>query len=98
MTSKAGDTPRMVALTPWRAVEGQDLVATMRLVDTIEEQDLLEQILEEGKPPAPVGLSRLHYLIATPFRYPPQQHGSRFRAPADPGVFYAAESIRAACA
>ena len=39
----------------------------------------------------------LHYLLATPFRYA-SPIGSRFRAPADPGVWYGAEKERTACA
>ncbi|HEY1229585.1 MAG TPA: RES domain-containing protein, partial [Ramlibacter sp.] len=37
----------------WRGVEAQHRVATMRLVDTLREQDLLEQLLEQSKPPLP---------------------------------------------
>src|SRR5690606_29381457 len=39
-----------------------------------------------------------HWLIFTPFRYTPPPPGSRFRAPHDPGVFYAAFERRTACA
>ena len=96
-------TPRAVAseaarcrLEPWRAVGAQHIASTRRLVDSLAEQALLEEILEASKPPA---LEHLHYLLATPFRYPPwQPGGSRFRSPADPGVFYAAEERRTACA
>ena len=95
-------TPRAVAseaarvrLAPWRAVEAQHIASTRRLVDSAAEQEALEAILERAKPPAP---ARLHYLLATPFRYPPWSRGSRFRSPADPGVLYAAEERRTACA
>lgn len=87
----------------WRAVEAQHRVSTLRLVDGLAEQALLEQLLESSKPalPAaatPVGAT-LHYLLATPFRYPPRQPGgSRFRAATDPGVFYCADERRTACA
>ena len=81
----------------WRAVEAQHRVATLRLVDTLQEQALLEQLLDGSKPAAPAP-SR-HYLLTTPFRYPPPHPGgSRFRGPADPGVFYGAEERRTACA
>lgn len=40
----------------------------------------------------------LHYLLATPFRYPPHAEGSRFRTRADPGVFYCAFNERTAFA
>jgi hypothetical protein len=81
----------------WRAVEAQHRVATARLVDTLQEQSLLEDLLEGSKPAVP-GPPR-HYLLTTPFRYPPlHPGGSRFRSARDPGVFYGAEERRTACA
>ena len=82
----------------WRAVEAQHRVSTMVLVDTLDEQALLERILDESKPPLASAPRSLHYLLFTPFRYPPLPSGSRFRGPFDPGVFYGAEAIRTACA
>jgi len=87
-----------VALDLWRAVEAQHQVATMVLVDTLDEQALLESILDESKPPLAQALRSLHWLLFTPFRYPPLPSGSRFRGPAEPGVFYGAEERRTACA
>ena len=46
----------------------------------------------------PGGRRHLHWLLFTPFRYPPPPGGSRFRGPNDPGVFYGADEIRTACA
>ncbi len=69
----------------------------MRLVDSLAEQVLLESILEASKPPLPPGTAKLHYLLATPFRYRPRS-GSRFRAPFDGGVWYGAEALRTALA
>lgn len=90
--------PVVCSLTLWRAVEAMHRVATMVLVDTLDEQDALERELEKSKPPLPDYLSHLHWLLFTPFRYPPLPNGSRFRGPGDPGVFYGAESQRTACA
>lgn len=87
-----------VALTLWRAVEAQHRAATMVLVKTLDEQYLLEQILDASKPALPAGCAHLHWLLFTPFRYPPLPSGSRFRAPDDPGVFYGADERRTACA
>ena len=53
----------------WRGVEAQHQVATMRLVDDLREQELLEQLLEASKPPLPPDASAAHYLLSTPFRY-----------------------------
>ncbi len=69
----------------------------MRLVDSLEEQAVLEGVLEENKPPLPEAMRGLHYLLVTPFRYRPPT-GSRFRAPYEPGVWYGAEALRTALA
>ena len=51
----------------WRGVEAQHRVATMRLVDDLQEQELLESLLEASKPPLPMGAGATHYLLFTPF-------------------------------
>lgn len=84
--------------TVWRMVEAQHLATTMKLVDTAKEQDILEAILEESKPPLPPDVVGLGYLLASPFRYAPLAPGSRFRSPTDPGVFYGAGTIRTSAA
>jgi hypothetical protein len=77
----------------WRCVEAQHVVSTLALVDTLDEQRLLEDILEETKPPAPQECAGLHYLYMTPFRYGLYPKGSRFRrAGRTPGVFYASSA------
>ncbi len=73
-----------------RLVESQEQVATTHLVDDLAEQALLEDLLESSKPPRRPGTEELHYLLATPFRYPPLPHGSRFGSRLEPGIFYAA--------
>lgn len=98
MPTVAGFEARNTALDLWRAVEAQHRVSTMVLVDTLDEQALLESILDESKPAIDASQRSLHYLLFTPFRYPPLPNGSRFRGPFDPGVFYGAEAIRTACA
>lgn len=84
----------------WRVVEAQHRVSTTRLTDNIAEQEALERLLEDSKPPYPPACARLDYLLKTPFRYlPPPRQGSRFRRADDPrGVFYAAEAKRTALA
>ena len=37
----------------WRAVEAQHVASTMALVDSIDEQHVLERLLDEAKPPVP---------------------------------------------
>lgn len=80
----------------WRMVESQHIAATMKLVDSRDEQDLLESLLESNKPALSFDTTGLDYVLATPFRYDPMRSGSRFRAITDPGVFYGAASIRTA--
>lgn len=76
------------------------MVSTMVLVDTVGEQQLLEQLLDASKPPLPPECRRLHYLLATPFRYgAAYPAGSRFRrAGLTPGVFYASLTLATAVA
>jgi len=84
----------------WRFVEAQHKVSTLKLVDDLAEQELLEQIVEETKPAIPPECRGLDYLLATPFRYRPiYPTGSRFRkAGFTEGVFYAAEREETAAA
>ncbi len=80
-------------------VEGQHLVSTMALVDSLEEQRLLEDILERSKPAVPTECAHLHYLMAAPFRYGLYPVDSRFRRRGlTPGVFYASEAAITAAA
>ncbi len=77
----------------WRLVEAQHHVSTLKLVDSLDEQELLERLIEDSKPPLPPECLHLHYLLSTPFRYGTgYPNGSRFRrAGMTDGVFYAAE-------
>ena len=79
---------------PYRAVEAQHVNATRKLVDSDDEQALLEGLIEKAKPkePPPVRAKRLHYLLSTPFRHPPLRHGSRFGRRQEMGIWYGAES------
>ena len=84
----------------WRVVEAQHYISTMKLTDSLEEQAILEELIEETKPRIPPDCAGLDFLLMTPFRY--SRHnpwGSRFRKPnADAGVFYAAEHPETAIA
>jgi hypothetical protein len=84
----------------WRMVEAQHRVSTLKLVDTLDEQSLLEDLIDDTKPRIPQECRHLHYLLATPFRYGSvYPHGSRFRrAGKTKGVYYAAETVLTAVA
>jgi hypothetical protein len=77
----------------WRLVEAQHRVSTLKIVDSLDEQELLEKLIEDSKPPVPPECRHLHYLLSTPFRYGAvYPRGSRFRrAGLTEGVFYASE-------
>lgn len=91
---------RRLAGSCWRVVESQHHVSTMKLVDTVEEQEALELLIEATKPPVPPDCQGLDYLLFTPFRYgAPYPNGSRFRrAGFTPGVFYASATPSTAIA
>jgi hypothetical protein len=65
----------------YRVVEAQHISSSRKLVDSVHEQEVLENLLESyAKPALPqtTEFQGLHYLLVTPFRYPPLPHGSRF--------------------
>lgn len=76
------------------------MVSTRKLVDSAAEQELLEELIERAKPPRPPEpeFEGLHYLLATPFRYPPLPHGSRFGTRAERGLWYGADRLPTALA
>ena len=84
----------------WRVVEGQHVIATRNLVDSTEEHDLLERLIDTAKPAAPAEpeFAGFHYLLTTPFRYPPLRHGSRFATRHERSIFYGSVELRAAFA
>lgn len=72
-------------LEPWRVVEAQHILSARDLVDTIEEHNLLEELIENSKPSIE---KNKDYLIFTPFRYPPLKYGSRFGRTFEPSLWY----------
>lgn len=72
----------------FRIVESQEEVATLSLVDNLAEQAELERLLDATKPPVPATRAPMHYLLTTPFRYPPLRYGSRFGNRFEPSLFY----------
>jgi hypothetical protein len=91
---------RPLSGTCWRLVEAQHRISTLKLVDTVEEQSILEDLIQNTKPALPAECAHLHYLLSTPFRYGAAYPvGSRFRrAGLTEGVFYAAEEPHTAVA
>jgi hypothetical protein len=79
----------------WRVVESQHLFSTRALVDSDAEHQVLEELIEGQKPR---GQSAPHFLLSTPFRYPPLPHGSRFGTRSELGIWYGSEEQRTAFA
>ncbi|HXN55800.1 MAG TPA: RES family NAD+ phosphorylase [Myxococcales bacterium] len=82
-----------------RVVEAQFRNSTRKLVDSDEEQRVLEELLDaRAKAPVPPGFTDLHYLLYTPFRHPPLQNGTRFGTRYERGILYGAGALPTAFA
>ncbi len=88
-----------LSMDAWRGVAAQQVVATLRLVDTLEEELLLEQMLQASQ--APVHATSPSHdkpaLLTQPFRVR-SPAASRFRRTGAPGVWYGAQTLKAAAA
>jgi len=87
-----------IECSAWRIVENQNQTATRKLVDSLHEQQVLEELIENHKPKLPEICKDYHYLLATPFRYPPLQQGSRFGTRYEPSIWYGSLAIETALA
>jgi hypothetical protein len=94
----ASSKPRRLALKAHRVVESQYVISTRKLVDSDEEQEILEALVDRVKPPVPAGMEHLHPLLFTPFRHPPLQWGSRFGARSERGLWYGSLAVSTAFA
>lgn len=85
---------------PWRVVEHHYRSSTWKLVDSEDEHRILEDLIDARKPPLPVrpGFEGLHWLLSTPFRYPPLPYGSRFSSALEPSLWYGSDALRTALA
>jgi hypothetical protein len=91
---------RRLEATPWRVVENQHSSSTWKLVDSEEEHELLERLVEEMKPrllPGPE-FEGVHWLLFTPFRYPPRPYGSRFGPRTERALWYGSDELTTALA
>jgi hypothetical protein len=80
----------------WRIVENQEQAATRRITRSATEQSRLEELLDVNKPAYMPGTQHLHWLLKTPFRYPPLRHGSRFGSALQPGILYGSRELHTA--
>lgn len=79
---------KLLQTQAWRLVEAQHITSTRKLVETLDEQILLEEMIDDMKPVLPEGYAVYHPLLYTPFRYPPLQYGSRFGKYYESGIWY----------
>lgn len=86
---------KSITAEPWRVVEAQHVLSARDLVDTIDEHDILEALIEESKP---LVNKEKHYLIFTPFRYPPLKYGSRFGSTIEQSLWYGSLDLETAFA
>ena len=91
-TSKSGEA--------WRLTESQSVNSTLKLVDNLDEQSILEEEIDLSKPPYFSGTESLDFLLKTPFRYSPtHDNASRFRQKGQKeGAFYASTKVETAVA
>lgn len=78
--------------TAWRMVL-QEKTSTRKLVDSIEEQTILEELIEEYQPALLSSQLGYHPLLSTPFRHPPLKNGSRFGKKTEPSLWYGSLNI-----
>jgi hypothetical protein len=90
LSERIGEAIEPVKGRLFRVAESQEQVATTEIVDSAAEQSRLEELLEDSKPPYREPVDDLHYLLKTPFRYPPLKWGSRFGGTFEPSLFYGA--------
>ena len=97
--AELSSSARPAAGRAWRVVEAQNRFSTLKLVDTPEDQAILERLIDATKPMVPPECRHLDYLLFTPFRYGPYKRGSRFRRAGNTeGVFYASDEPETAIA
>lgn len=99
--ANGGKYIQSINLQAWRVVEDQSRSTTRKLVDTSAEHDVLEEIIEKSKPNIVFYndeqyFKGLHYLLSTPFRYPPLKHGSRFGSRLERNLLYGSLKLSAA--
>lgn len=75
---KGSDYLTTIEETVWRVVEAQEVMSTRILVDSLEEQEILEDLIEISEPALSNELALYHPLLYSSFRFPPLKHGSRF--------------------
>lgn len=79
---------KKLSVEAWRIIESQSISSTRKIVDNFLEHEILEDEIESRKPKFNAECQGFHYLLATPFRYPPLKYGSRFGKKTEPSLWY----------
>lgn len=82
----------------WRIIEELEQTATRKLVDSFEEQLLLEELIESTKALIIDADKQLHPVLYTPFRQPSLKNGSRFGCRYEPSLWYGSLNLNTAMA
>ena len=94
----ASDYLAPLACRGYRVTEAQESGALLRLVDSAQEHDVLEQLIERSRPRLLPQYHRLARPLADTLRFSAPPGGSRFGGPADRNPLYGARSIETALA
>ena len=84
--------------TAWGIIEAQEITSTRKLVDSFEEQVILEDLIESNKFKISTASMNFHPFLYTPFRYPPLEYGSRFGKRTEPSLWYGSLDLYTAMA
>lgn len=79
-----------------RYIDGDEDIGTSKMADGVGDQNRLDELVDDLKPP--IKPSNKHYLLRTPFRYPPLEYGSRFGHTMMPSFFYGSMTLKTALA
>jgi len=84
---------RKRSLEVYRVVQGQAVNGLAKFVKNASELEILEEMLENSKPPVPEEDKSDEKLIYTPFRYFLKDKGARFNGPNSPRVWYGSRDL-----
>lgn len=83
--------------TAWR-IEADKSNSLRKLADSLEEQEILEELIESSNPIAIERDLFLHSLLSNPFKHPPLEYGSRFAKKIEPSLWYGSLKLPTAMA
>lgn len=82
---------KVITETAWRIEPLEEKTSLRKLVDSIEEQKILEEMMRESA--SEVSRSGLHPLLGNRFKNPPLTRASRFGRKTEPSLWYGALNV-----